>query len=94
MSKTWEHSEQSGERFAAFCEYCNGTLIEKPVTVYHRWKGQLTIVENVPARVCQQCGERYYAAAVLEEIERLAREDRKPARILTVPVQVYGQASA
>ncbi len=75
-----------------FCEYCSGTLIEKRVTVYHRWKGHLTVVEDVPARVCQQCGERYYAAEVIEEVERLAKERTKPARTLAVPVRVYGQA--
>jgi len=77
-----------------FCEYCNGTLVEKRVTVYHRWKGCMTVVENVPARVCQQCGERYYAAEVFEEVERLAKEHTEPVRTLAVPVRVYGQVGA
>ena len=36
------------------------------------WGDQLVaIVENVPAGVCDQCGERYYEVYVLKEIEAM-----------------------
>ena len=36
------------------------------------WGDQLVaMVENVPAGVCDQCGERYYKAHILKEIEAM-----------------------
>ena len=69
------------------CEYCNATLPddEKLVTVYRHRRGQHFIFERVPARVCQRCGERYFAAYAVAEMGRLMRR-AKPATNL-VPVR-------
>ena len=31
------------------CEYCHGEIHAKKVTVYYRHKGQLVVIEHVPA---------------------------------------------
>ncbi len=42
----------------------------------------LYIVEDVPAEVCTECGERYFHARVLDSIDRmLAAEHRVKARL-------------
>lgn len=42
------------------CYFCRtGVLEYKHVTVDYRWGDQLIIIENVPAKVCNECGERY-----------------------------------
>ena len=52
------------------CYFCSrGILEEKRVTVDFRWGEKLVIIENVPARVCNECGERYYAARVVRQME-------------------------
>jgi len=33
------------------CEFCDGTLAPRVVTVDWRWNGQLVVIENVPALV-------------------------------------------
>jgi YgiT-type zinc finger domain-containing protein len=71
------------------CEYCEGHLIEKKVTVTHRWKGTFVVIENVPALVCQLCGERYFSAQVLKQMERIARSRTEPKRVLQVPVRIF-----
>ena len=43
------------------------------------------IIENVPAKLCNECGERYYAAKAVREMERIAKEEHKE-RELSVPV--------
>jgi len=43
------------------------------------------IIENVSAKVCNECGERYYAAKTVREMERIAKEEQK-GRELRVPV--------
>ncbi len=71
-----------------FCEYCNATLPdeEKLVTVYRHRRGQHFIFERVPARVCQRCGERYFAARAVREMDRLMQRTKQPARLVPVPV--------
>ena len=54
------------------CTFCDGRVQERLVTKACWWGDQLVaIVENVPAGVCDQCGERYYKAHVLKEIETM-----------------------
>lgn len=68
------------------CYFCaRGVLEEKQVTVDFRWGKQLTIIENVPAKVCNECGERYYSALVVRQMEQIAKEGRKEKE-LQVPV--------
>jgi len=68
------------------CYFCSrGVLEQRRVTVDFRWGDKLVIIENVPAKVCNECGERYYSAEVVREMERTAKEERKE-RELCVPV--------
>lgn len=53
------------------CEFCNGETIKKKVRKHHWFRNKLYIVENVEAEVCSQCGERYFHAKILDEIDRL-----------------------
>lgn len=68
------------------CYFCmRGVVEEKSVTVDFRWGDKLVIIENVPAKVCNECGERYYAAKVVRQMEQLVKQERKE-RELRVPV--------
>lgn len=68
------------------CYFCGrGVLEGRRVTVDFRWGDELTVIENVPAKVCTECGERYYAAKIVRGMERLAKAGRH-ARELRVPV--------
>ncbi len=71
-----------------FCEYCDATLPagEKLVTVYRHRQGQHFIFERVPAQVCPRCGERYYSAAVVHEMDRLMQQPSSLANLVSVPV--------
>jgi YgiT-type zinc finger domain-containing protein len=60
-------------------------LEEKRVTVDFRWSEKLVIIENVPAKVCNECGERCYAARVVRQMEQIVKEGRK-GKELHVPV--------
>ncbi len=54
------------------CAFCGGRVQERLVTKDCWWGDQLVaIIENVPAGVCDQCGERYYKANTLKEIEAI-----------------------
>jgi YgiT-type zinc finger domain-containing protein len=53
------------------CEFCGGQTAEKKVKKQHWLYGRLYIIENVAAEVYPECGERYFHAKVLDEIDHL-----------------------
>jgi len=70
------------------CHFCGGEVLEKRVTVDYRWGEELVaIIENVPAGVCQTCGEQYFKAEVIKEMERLASSEEKPKDVLHIPLR-------
>ena len=71
-----------------FCEYCNAALPagEKLAPFYRHRQGRRFIFERVPAQVCPRCGERYYAAAVVREMDRLMQQPNPTASLVSVPV--------
>ena len=67
------------------CDYCDGNVREKRVTVDLRVKGKLFVFDNVPVGVCQKCGERYYRGPVLERLEGLANHEKLFKEKIQVP---------
>ena len=74
------------------CYFCKGRVIAQTVKVDFRWGRKLKVIENVPARVCQQCGERYFHSTVYKSMEKLATSRAKPAVRLTVDVVRFKKA--
>lgn len=73
-----------------YCYQCGGLLVHQRVTKIQTWKGDLVgIFENVPAWVCNQCGERYYDGSVLEKIDDLIKQKPKPKRSLSIPAYEF-----
>jgi HTH-type transcriptional regulator/antitoxin MqsA len=76
------------------CEYCGGELRAKIVTVHYRHKGKLILIENVPARVCRRCGERYYDATTVEKMEAIAQRKRTKEKTVLVPIRDFAKTAA
>ena len=50
------------------CHFCGGKVSEIKITVDYRWRAELvTIIKNVPAGVCEVCGEEYFKGSVVKE---------------------------
>jgi YgiT-type zinc finger domain-containing protein len=75
------------------CEYCEAALgaDERLLTVYRHRRGKHFIFDQVPARVCRRCGERYFSARVVRAMERQMNTRRKRT---TVPVPVIALDAA
>jgi len=71
------------------CEYCGGFVQPKKVTVEHWYEGKLVIIRDVPVGVCRECGERYYEAATLEQLDAMARESESTQERISVPVMAF-----
>jgi len=71
------------------CSLCGGRVHERLVTKVCWWGDKLVaVVENVPAGVCDQCGERYYKAHVLKEIEAMLSE-KETFRSIRIPLASF-----
>ena len=62
------------------------TFIEQEVSYAIELDGKFIIVENVPARVCVETGERLFAPETVERLQQTAWERRKPRRVIETPV--------
>ena len=69
------------------CEFCDTEKPqeEKLVTLTRHYKGKIYVFENVPAKVCPNCGHRYYDGPLILELESLMKEPPPDAR----PVEAY-----
>ncbi len=73
------------------CTFCGGAVTERFLQKPCFWGETLVAVaDQVPTGVCEQCGERYYKAAVLKQIERSLKET-KGARHIHLPVIEYAR---
>ncbi len=68
------------------CDFCKGKTVTRRVKKHHWHKGQLFLVEKVPAEVCRDCGERYYHATTLDAVDRLLLGDHQVKKKLSVEV--------
>ncbi len=62
------------------------TMVEQRVVYTLEVDGQIIVVENVPARVCVETGERFFSPDTIEHLQRLVWEGREPNRTIEVPV--------
>ncbi len=62
------------------------TMVDQKVTYTLELGGKIIVVENVPARVCLETGERFFSPETVERLQELAWEQKKPARVIEVPV--------
>ena len=53
---------------------------------------RLLVIENIPYVFCARCGERYFTAATMREIERLKQLKGDRARRRPVPIISFGAA--
>ena len=53
------------------CAFCKGDLEEKTVTYTTEYRGRVAVVENVPALVCEQCGETVFRPEVVEKLQKI-----------------------
>lgn len=68
------------------CAFCKGATEERLIRYLSEFEGRVIIIENVPAEVCTQCGEKFIRPEVAEKIQRLVWEQPSPKRSAEVPV--------
>lgn len=61
-------------------------LVEQLVTYTIEVNGQLVVIENVPARVDEETGERFFSPETVDRLQRIVWDRRTPDRVIQTPV--------
>ena len=69
----------------------NETLVEKRVTYHIEFNGRFALIENVPARVNVETGEKHFSPETVERLQQVVLERCSPVR--TIDTLVYEYAS-
>jgi len=79
-------SDMTGEVCTLCCE---GHLEAKRGREYFRHGQSLVIIEDVPAWVCNKCGERYHHARVYKKMRQIAARSDEITEHVSIPVARY-----
>ena len=75
------------------CVFCGGKTESRKATFVYDYDDDYFLIENVPAEVCLQCGEKTYDPNVADDLINLSKKRLKPARTVNVPVFDYAKQS-
>jgi YgiT-type zinc finger domain-containing protein len=72
-----------------FCEFCEGKLHKRVVRARFSYMGQTIYIDQVPARVCDRCGEQYYDGRVYERLVEIAKDPAHVRDNVVFPLARY-----
>ncbi|GFE70602.1 hypothetical protein [Chroococcus sp. FPU101] len=65
------------------------SFVEQSVTYTLEVEGKFYIIENVPARVNIETGERFFSPKTVEKLQQIIWEEKQPTRIIETPVYEF-----
>jgi len=88
----------TAQQLSAACPVCESTDTRHAHVRSAFWHNdRLVVVEDVPALVCNTCGEQFYDDAAVHTIDRMRANGFRPAdaiRELRVPVYSFGKVAS
>jgi len=57
--------------------------------LHPEYKGKFCMIEHVPARVCQETGESFFAPETVEHIQSAIKGNARPVRTVETPIFEY-----
>jgi YgiT-type zinc finger domain-containing protein len=70
-------------------EMWNETMRETKVTYTLEMDGKFFIIENVPARVCEETGEQFFSPETVERLQETIWKREKPKKTIETPVYEF-----
>jgi len=68
------------------CDVCGTTMIEKHIKQDFWIRGELIVIEDLPAGVCPQCGEKIVRAEIGQLVMKLIENPEKIAKAPRISV--------
>jgi len=60
------------------CDLCDGEYQEKAVVRNYKWCGKTVVIEDVPALVCNRCGDTLIREESIAAIDDLLKKEVEP----------------
>ncbi len=80
------------------CSFCGNENIKNSLVEYtYKHDGKYMIFHNVPALQCEYCGEKYFEAKVLKQIEKefvAVQNGKKVSKKISVAVEDFDKLVA
>jgi YgiT-type zinc finger domain-containing protein len=70
-------------------EMWNETMTEAKVTYTLEMDGKFFIIENVPARVCEETGEQFFSPETVERLQQTIWGSEKPKKMVETLVYEF-----
>ena len=67
------------------CSFCKGRLIKGKTEFIVRVESELLVIRDIPAYVCEECGEVYYTPAISRKIDRIIERFHE-SKLLVHPI--------
>ena len=68
------------------CLVCHHDMVDRKITLDLRIGEDLVVIEDVPATVCENCGERVFTPEVTRQVQAVAQKRKERTRTVLVPV--------
>lgn len=68
------------------CYFCKGRVEPRRIRHVYEWGERIYVFENVPAEVCTQCKESYFAPETVRRFDAIVEGAEKSRRKMQVPV--------
>jgi len=68
------------------CDICGGKRKREKIVYSIYYNQSPIIIENVPADVCEQCGEQFFDPETVEMIQQVVWSSKTPKRTIATPV--------
>ena len=62
------------------------TMRDARITYTLEKDGKFYIIENVPARICDETGEQLFAPATVERLQQIVFTGKKPKKTIETPI--------
>jgi YgiT-type zinc finger domain-containing protein len=77
------------------CVHCASERVQLKAVTRSYGKGeQFLVIENIPMWSCPSCGESYFSAQTMHEIERIKALRKSVAKARSVAVAAFENAAA
>ena len=73
------------------CLMCHYDMVARKITLDLRIGEDLVVIEEVPATVCENCGEQVFTPEVTRQVQAVAQKRKERARTILVQVFSLGE---
>ena len=73
------------------CIVCKNEMKRKKTTIELRLKDDLILIDDIPADVCDYCGEKVLSLEVVDSVREIYenRDKKKMKKVISVPVYSF-----